>query len=122
MVDATDARFLDPPDMDAELRGAAGLPASAEPRRGGPLHSRLAGCRGRRVVVEQLGGAPEVLVIGGGVRNRLLLDLIEEACGVPVRAGAAEATAMGNALVQGVALGRYADLATARIEASRAVL
>jgi glycerol kinase len=33
---------------------------------------------------------------------------------VPVHTGPVEATALGNALVQGVALGVYADLADAR--------
>ena len=34
--------------------------------------------------------------------------------GLPVVQGPVEATALGNALVQGIALGRYADLADAR--------
>jgi rhamnulokinase len=53
-------------------------------------------------------------VVGGGARNALLNRLIEEACGVPVTTGSTEATALGNALVQGIALGRYASLEEAR--------
>ncbi len=39
-------------------------------------------------------------VIGGGVQNRYLLDLTEQAIGVPVIAGTTEATALGNIRVQ----------------------
>ena len=53
---------------------------------------------------------PEICIIGGGSRNWLLNRLIKERSGVPVRVGSAEATALGNALVQGIALGRFADL------------
>ena len=37
-----------------------------------------------------------------------------ERTGLPVCAGPVEATALGNALVQGIALGMYNDLADAR--------
>ena len=53
-------------------------------------------------------------VIGGGAQNRLLNRLIGEASGLPVRTGPVEATALGNALVQGVALGVFEDLTAAR--------
>jgi rhamnulokinase len=118
VVDATDARFLAPDDMEAEVRLAAGLPASAG-------RDRVARCildslaRSTADVVgelESLTGmvVPEIVVVGGGSRNGLLNRLLAEAAGVPVRVGPAEATALGNALVQAVALGRYPDLATAR--------
>ena len=44
-------------------------------------------------------------VVGGGSRNDLLLQLTADACGRPVVAGPAEATALGNILVQARALG-----------------
>jgi len=49
-----------------------------------------------------------VQMIGGGIRNQLLCRLTAEACGCPVETGAAEATALGNALVQAVGLGLIA--------------
>jgi rhamnulokinase len=56
-----------------------------------------------------------VHVIGGGAHNALLCQLTADACGVPVLAGPAEATAIGNALVQARALGaRLPDLTTMR--------
>ena len=46
-----------------------------------------------------------VHVVGGGSRNDLLLQLTADACGLPVLAGPAEATALGNILIQARALG-----------------
>lgn len=95
------------------MRSAAGLAASA----GRDVVVRcildsLAGATAR--VVREIGGVIEVCVIGGGAQNTLLNRLLEEACGVPVRVGPVEATALGNALVQGIALGVFDDLAGAR--------
>lgn len=52
------------------------------------------------------GRTPErIVVLGGGGRNALLRAFTQEACGVPVEVGPHEATALGNALLQGVACG-----------------
>jgi rhamnulokinase len=53
-------------------------------------------------------------VVGGGVRNRLLCQFTADATGRPVVAGPAEATAVGNILVQAIARGHLSDLAEAR--------
>ncbi len=53
-------------------------------------------------------------VIGGGSRNAFLNQLTADACGVPVVAGPAEATALGNIMLQAVAAGQVKDLAEMR--------
>ena len=49
-------------------------------------------------------------IIGGGSRNKLLCRMIAEACGIPVTAGPAEATAIGNILLQAKATGAVGSL------------
>jgi len=108
VIDPNEARFANPPDMEAEIRAAAPLDAAA----GRDVVVRcifdsLAAAVAR--VVDELstfiGSRVErVDVLGGGARIELLLRLIEEACGVPVAVGPAEATALGNAIVQRDAL------------------
>lgn len=53
-------------------------------------------------------------VIGGGSRSTLLCQMTANAIARPVVAGPAEATALGNALVQLIALGVLPSLAVAR--------
>lgn len=53
-------------------------------------------------------------VIGGGSRNAFLNQLTADACGIPVVAGPAEATALGNIMIQAVAAGKVNDLAEMR--------
>jgi rhamnulokinase len=59
-------------------------------------------------------GVPAVHVVGGGSRNTMLCRLTADVSGIEVLAGPAEATALGNALVQLIALGELRDLDEAR--------
>ncbi|MDE6466656.1 MAG: hypothetical protein K2L44_08120 [Duncaniella sp.] len=53
-------------------------------------------------------------VIGGGSRNVHLMDMLAQETGLPVVAGPAECTALGNVLVQLRASGRAESLAEMR--------
>jgi rhamnulokinase len=57
---------------------------------------------------------PEIHIIGGGSRNRLLNQFTADATGCQVIAGPMEATAIGNILVQAIALGELASLQEGR--------
>ena len=112
VVDPDDPVFLPPGDMPARIAGVArrtGQRPPADP----PavvrciLDSLALAYRARLREVQELSGreADTVHVVGGGVRNALLMQLTADACGLPVVAGPAEAAALGNILVQARALG-----------------
>jgi DeoR family fructose operon transcriptional repressor len=56
----------------------------------------------------------QVAVVGGGSRVPLMHELLSERARLPVVRGSQEATALGNALVQGLAIGVFDDLGQAR--------
>jgi rhamnulokinase len=112
VVDPDDPAFLPPGDMPARIAGAArrtGQRPPADP----PavvrciLDSLALAYRARLRKVQELSGRAvrTVHMVGGGVRNTLLLQLTADACGLPVVAGPAEAAALGNILVQARTLG-----------------
>ncbi|MFM8434714.1 MAG: FGGY-family carbohydrate kinase, partial [Planctomycetia bacterium] len=68
-----------------------------------------------RATLEELDGllgrrVSRIHVVGGGVKNALLCQMIADATGRPVLAGPVEATAIGNLLVQLLARGGSVDL------------
>lgn len=72
-----------------------------------------------RVTLRQLEGligrtVRTLHIVGGGSRNRLLNQFTANALQIPVLAGPAECTALGNALVQAIALGHLPSLSQAR--------
>jgi rhamnulokinase len=121
VVDVSRPAYWVPGDVEAMVRSEARLPATAGRDAVGRvlLDSMVAATRG---VLEELAGfvgAPIAAIdlLGGGSRFPELVALMADGCGVPVRTGPVEATALGNALVQGIALGRFADLEEARLTA-----
>lgn len=71
--------------------------------------------RGVRDLEEVLGRRVELVhVLGEGAQNALLCQLTADACGRPVRAGPAEAAALGNVLAQAVAARACASWGEAR--------
>ncbi len=53
-------------------------------------------------------------IVGGGAQNQLLNQFTADATGIPVIAGPTEATVLGNAAVQLIALGELGSIADAR--------
>jgi rhamnulokinase len=62
---------------------------------------------------------PAVSVTGGGARNELLAQATADATGLPVHGGPVEATAMGNAAAQLVALGELGGIDDVRAVVAR---
>lgn len=56
----------------------------------------------------------KIHLVGGGAQSRLLCRMTAQACGCAVAAGPVEATALGNAAVQFMALGQIRDLSQIR--------
>ncbi len=72
-----------------------------------------------RMVFDQLKevtGRPldRINIIGGGTKNQLLCQLTANAAGVPVVTGPEEATAIGNIMVQAMAMGYVSSLSEIR--------
>ena len=120
-IDADDPRFAAPGDMPARIREAAAERGEPLPDEPGSivrcaleaLATAYAGTLAK--LTEVTGREIERLhLVGGGGNNRLLNQLTADACGVPVEVGPTEATVVGNALVQAMALGAVADLEEAR--------
>jgi rhamnulokinase len=112
LIDATDPRFLAPGGMPARISAAcreAGQPEPTNPAEFARcvLDSLAVAYRDAVADAQELSGHPVdvVHVVGGGSRNELLCQLTADACGLPVVAGPAEATAVGNVLVQARAAG-----------------
>jgi rhamnulokinase len=116
VIDADDPVFLPPGDMPARIKGwlaERNLPVPASP----PeivrcvLDSLALAYRRALLAAQELSGrhADVVHIVGGGSRNGLLCQLTADATGLPVTAGPAEATALGNVLVQARALGAAPD-------------
>jgi rhamnulokinase len=121
LINPADSRFFNPPDMIGEIRSAcrgAGEPEPVTPAelvrcaydslallyRAALL--KLSAVTGRRFT--------RLHVVGGGSKAALLNRLCAATTGLPVVAGPAEATALGNAMLQFIALGRLASVAEGR--------
>lgn len=117
-LDLRGERFTDPSDMPAEIASAAGLPDAED--RGLVTRCILESIAATtdEVIRElsELRGEPasELFVVGGGSRIAPMNRLFARHTGLPVTVGSAEATALGNAMVQSIALGRDTDVAAAR--------
>ena len=74
-------------------------------------------------ILEAMKGQPlsALHIVGGGIQNKLLNQMAANATGRLVRTGPIEGAAMGNLLLQAVALGDLADITQVREVAARCV-
>ncbi len=104
--------FLNPPNMPEAITGFCRATGQAPPE-SAPEVARMIleslALRYRTVCEELQQVYPfpinRLHIIGGGARNELLCQFTADATGRPVIAGPAEATAIGNTLVQAMAMG-----------------
>lgn len=121
LINPMDMRFLTPGDMPPKVKAYCKESGQTVPRRPGAiircvlesiaLYTRktlreIEGVTGRRV--------ERLYMLGGGSKNVLLNSFIANALHMPVVIVPEEATAVGNILVQAIALGQVSSLEQAR--------
>ena len=121
LVDPDDACFLDPPDMTEAITAFCARTNQPAPKTPGEftrcIYESLALAYRRTLGTLEglIGSRIEVLhVLGGGSRDALLCQATADACDVVVEAGPAEATSVGNVLMQAMAVGRISSLGQLR--------
>lgn len=121
VIDPDAPEFLVPGDMPARIAAFCERTGQLPPPDRGTLVRTviealaLAHARTLNQAAELAGADIEVIhLVGGGSRNELLCQLTADASGLPVVAGPAEATALGNILVQARAHGVVHDRAGMR--------
>lgn len=125
-IDPDLAQFTQPGDMQARILEFCTATGQQAPETPGAVlrciyESLALKCRlGVRELEAVTGRRFQTLyTAGGGVHSALLMQLLADATGKIVLAGYADASALGNALVQLVALGALSDLRSARAAVRR---
>jgi rhamnulokinase len=120
LINPADPRFLSPEDMPAKIQAFCRETDQTVPRKPGPiarciLESLALMHRKTLQEIEYLGGRKiSKLYMLGGSRNSLLNHFIANALEVPVVMAPMDATAIGNIIVQALALGAITSLDEAR--------
>ncbi|PAW91482.1 MAG: rhamnulokinase [Pedosphaera sp. Tous-C6FEB] len=121
LINPADPRFLAPdamPERIAAACRASGQPAPETPGQFVRCVLESLALEYRRTLrqAEELAGlrVERLHIVGGGSKNALLNQFTANAVGLPVLAGPTEATAIGNILVQAIALGHLPSLAAGR--------
>jgi rhamnulokinase len=121
LVSLGDGRFLPPGDMPARIQGFCRETGQRVPETKGEivrcaLESLALEYRWVAEGLDEMVGKqlPTLHIFGGGSQNKLLNQFAADATGRTVVAGPVEATALGNLLVQALALGHVANLAEGR--------
>ncbi len=121
LINPTDPRFLGPDEMPAKIAAFCRETKQPIPETPGAiirsvLESLALLYRLTLTQIEQLTGEriDRLHIVGGGSKNALLNQFTANALQIPVWVGPTEATAMGNVLVQAIALGHLPSLDAAR--------
>jgi len=121
-VDPNSRKFLNPRSMKAAFNAYFRATGQSTPAsQGSYFRCALESLAlSYRSVIEELGQLRtgpinRIHIIGGGSRNRLLDQMTADATGLPVHAGPVEGTAVGNLLVQAIALGHIRDIGEGRM-------
>jgi rhamnulokinase len=121
LVDPNHPSLVAPADMPDAIRSLAKSVGEPVPESTGAvvrtaLESVAAAVRKTLEELDSLLGrrVSRIHVVGGGVKNALLCQMIADATNRPVIAGPVEATAIGNLLVQLLASGNAVDLRSVR--------
>jgi rhamnulokinase len=121
LINPMDARFLAPDDMTAAIADYCRETQQPAPATPGEfvrciLESLALLYRRTLQQVDSLVGrrSERVHIVGGGSRNKLLNQLAADALQIPVVTGPTEATALGNIIVQAIAMGDLPGLSAAR--------
>jgi sugar (pentulose or hexulose) kinase len=121
VIDPDDPVFLAPGDMPGRIQDYCIASGQRPPQTEGEvvrciLESLVLTYRSLAENIARLSGRTieSIHIIGGGSRNGLHCQLAAGATGLPVLAGPVEATAIGNLMVQALALGAVATLTDIR--------
>lgn len=121
VIDPDDASFLHPGDMPEKIRSYCIKTGQNIPQTQGEIiRTALESLALKyRFVLERLEDLTvkrltPLYILGGGTKNKLLDQFTADCIGREVVIGPIEATAVGNILMQGIALGQIADLKEAR--------
>jgi rhamnulokinase len=116
LIDPGAASFMNPLDMPEAIRHFCQETGQEPPASDGAmarciLESLALNYRAVLEELRQVYGRPirTIHIVGGGAQNELLNQFTAEATGLPVVAGPSEATAVGNILVQALAMGELAS-------------
>jgi rhamnulokinase len=118
MIDTRDRALFNPPDMraaiDAQLRAMGAQPPTSLPGYLRLICASLGAsvARTSSIFARILNRAfDNIVIVGGGSKNRLLCQMIADQCGIPVTSFNLEASSVGNIAYQLLALRKIKDLA-----------
>ncbi len=121
IIDVDDPRLYAPEDMTQIIREICQETGQHAPDSRGAfvrcaLDSMALKCRQTLREMDQVlkRKTQAIHLVGGAVKNKLLCQLIADACGVKVLAGPAETAVLGNAAIQAATVGALDSLAQAR--------